>query len=323
MNRSRQEQFAGIANLVVGRAAYFDTVEVQQQWRFRKAILSLAREHSDQNFKILDRKNLRGWVTYALALHQPHRRLIERLHTYVPAHDASIVHVHIANDLLTRTMADAMRVRDVLRMHFLPLAHHGPTKFVGRTTYFNGSRDRSSNFRTAIYPCESRTHPGYYACHLEARIRGARMLRKFGAREPAELLAFDMRRFFANVLRFVDLDDDVLGRLIFERRLNARRQLGASLRFAHGDRRAARMGVLEAVRRRALRESSSASDADISAHHPAEGLNADVLRLLPGYLKRAVAGMPVPPYVRMDTDWLLPTNTTCWTWRKSVRISVT
>jgi hypothetical protein len=132
--------------------------------------------------------------------------------------DAWVNSAEIALDYIFESAADQELAWEFFLTHLVRRWHGKKQQVrVYRQTGYDAGRWAPNRY--SVYPQQhSRVTGELYCVHLEWRITVARAVRSAGIRSPAGLLTFDHRQFWERRLLLYELDKELLGRLLRNKR---------------------------------------------------------------------------------------------------------
>lgn len=306
-----------VRRLVLRTVSYIDSVEMQSKRYPSGEFIRFAQANCGKTYGPYPKKTYDNRFVYSFSLHQPSRKLVEKLRT----NPATIVRTTVSLDLITGSREAAHEIHGYLDKHLLqstkpvrPLSWY--TGKEGRTTYFGHPVTNRPGLSLAIYSdLPSKVPPHASCCHLDWRVSGAVQLRDAKLRRPDDLLRLgeDHQRFWRERLLLVNPPAlEVIGDAWLKHHLSNKRT--APLRFPWRDREIGPHRVAGWIVR-------GARSHDEDGHLYCSDLAYKMDRM-PKVLGAISSSRLFP---RLGTDWLLPsdfwwnTGTRCETAHKKKR----
>lgn len=284
-------EISNIASLIQRASSYIDSVELQQNRFFRSSFVKPIQAECGSTYGPTPYRTFGNCMLLSLWLHQPRRAAV----AYVRDHglSTSIVRVHVANDLITASKADAQSLQTFLVRHLFPFGR--PTESItwkGSTTYFGYTTAFGPGVSVCIYADrQNKVGPeGSPCCHIEWRFSGARALQAACLRSPSDLLALNHTRFWSNHIRLVQTPTSAAIGELWLKAFLAQSDLPRRIPFG-------RSQVVRRVASLFLRPNLDADDGQVRSNH-------DLAVYLPRkfFPRRTISALfrPAP------TEWLLP-----------------
>jgi hypothetical protein len=139
----------------------------------------------------------------------------------IDRHGWPLCYVELALDWLIANHAARTEAATFFRRHFVH-PRSGDLRIVGHSSYTRARKSRTNVVMYADRP--SKLDDRSRCVHVEYRIRGRAKLRAAHIHSAADLIAFDHRRLWRELLRFYDLDVERFGRHVMNRHNGTRRR---------------------------------------------------------------------------------------------------